>query len=112
MFGQLGQLTNLLKNAGKIREGMKDMQARMAAARHVGEAGGGQARAVVDGTGDLVEVRVDPALLADKDLLEDLVCAAVRDGIRRSREAAAREMSELTGGMDLGGMSKMLGGLP
>jgi DNA-binding YbaB/EbfC family protein len=112
MIGNLGQLMHLLRNAGQIREGMKSMQERLAAARFVGEAGAGQVRATVDGRGELVGLKIDPASPAagDLELLEDLICAAVRDAVARSREAVRAEVEALTGGVDLGGMLDMFGG--
>jgi hypothetical protein len=110
MFGNLGQLANLLKNAGQIKENMKGMQERLAAARHVGEAGGGQVRATVDGKGELLEAKLEPETVAggDVELLEDLIVAAVRDAAAKSREAMQKEMAAATGGLDLGGMMDML----
>ncbi len=112
MFGQIGQLASLLKNAGQMKQNMQQMQERLAAARFVGEAGAGQVRATVDGKGELVALKIDPALPqgGDVELLEDLVTAAVRDAVRRSREAIEKEMQALTGGMNLPGLSEMLGG--
>ena len=112
MFGNMGQLAQLLKNAGQIKENMKGMQERLAAARHVGEAGGGQVRATVDGKGELVEIKIDPQTVQadDLELLEDLICASVRDATSKSRDAVQKEMQAATGGMDLQGVMNMLGG--
>ncbi len=112
MFGNLGQLMSLLKNAGALRQNVQEMQARLSAARFVGEAGGGQVRATVDGKGELVQVRIDPALVqtGDVELIEDLTCAAVRDAVARSREAVQKEMQDLTGGLNLPGLTDLLGG--
>jgi DNA-binding YbaB/EbfC family protein len=106
MLGNLGQLASLLKNAGQIKENMKEMQGRLAAARYASESGGGQVRATVDGKGELVEIKLDPATVqtGDTELLEDLICAAVRDAVSQSREAVQKEMQAATGGMDLSGM--------
>ena len=111
MLGNLGQLAGLLKNAGQIKENMKGMQERLAAARYVGEAGGGQVRATVDGKGELIEIKLEPATVqaGDIELLEDLICASVREAMTKSREAVQEEMRAATGGMDLGGMMDMLG---
>jgi len=114
MFGNLGQLTQLLKNAGQLKQNMADMQARLAAARHDGDAGGGQVKATVDGKGELITLKIDPKVVKDGDveLLEDLVCAAIRDAVSRSRVAAQQEMQAAMGGMNLPGMMDMLGGGP
>jgi DNA-binding YbaB/EbfC family protein len=111
MFGNLGQLAHLLRNAGQIKKNMQEMQARLEAARYVGEAGGGQIRVTTDGKGEVLEVKIDPALVKadDVELLEDLLCAAVRDAITKSREGAQKEMQSITGGMDMQGMMDMLG---
>lgn len=112
MFGHMGQIMQLLKDAPRISQNLKDAQARLAEVRVVGEAGGGQVRATLDGKGDVVELRIEPELLkgGDVEMIEDLVCGALRDGLRQSREAAQQEMQSALGGMDLGGMMGMLGG--
>lgn len=114
MFGNLGQMMNLLKNAGALKQSMQEMQQRVQAARFTGEAGGGQVKVTVDGRGDIQGVKIDPQLVqsGDVEMLEDLVCAAVRDATQRSREALQKEMQELTGGMGLPGMDldQLMGG--
>jgi DNA-binding YbaB/EbfC family protein len=112
MFGNLGQLTQLLRNAGQIKEGLRDLQTRLAAARYTGEAAGGQVRATVDGKGELHAVKIEPELIrsGDVELIEDLVCASVRDAVRLSRESVQKEMESLTGGVNLGSVMDMLGG--
>lgn len=114
MFGQLGQMAGLLKNAGKIQQGIQDLQARLAAARFTGDAGGGQVSATVDGRGELLGVKIAPALVqgGDVEMLEDLVVAAVRQATVLSREGAQKEMQQLTGGLNLPGVTDLLGGLP
>lgn len=112
MFGNLGQLASLLKNAGQIQQNMKEMNERLAAARFTGEAGAGQVQATVDGRGELLGLKIDPGLVAggDVELLEDLALAAVRDAVARSRTAAQKEMQAITGGMGLPNLGDMLGG--
>ena len=111
MFGQLGQIANVLKNAGALKQQMEDMKNRLKEARFVGEAGGGQVQATVDGGMELVALRIDPDLLAghDKELLEDLIVASVAAAQRAARDGAQKEMEALTGSMGLGGMMGMLG---
>ena len=112
MFGNLGQLMNLLKNAGELKQTARQMNERLQAARFTGEAGGGQVRATTDGRGDLVSIHIDPALVqsGDVEMLEDLTCSAVRDAVTQSRAALQKEMHELTGGLNLPGLGDMLGG--
>ena len=65
--------------------------------------GGGMVKAVAAGDGSIVSVKIDPKVInpADKDLLEDMVLAAVDGAIKKSREMAAVEMKKVTAGMGL-----------
>jgi DNA-binding YbaB/EbfC family protein len=76
-----------------------------------GTAGGGVVTAKVNGRLEVVAVRIDPKLLADGDteLLEDLVTAAVNQGLTKAREAAAKSISALAGGLPIPGLSGLLG---
>jgi len=111
MFGNLGQLAGLLKNAGQIKENMKAAAQRLKEARIVGDAGGGQVQTTVDGSGEAVSVRIAPELFAtgDRELIEELVCASFRDAIVRSREVMQKEFSQAAGGIDLSSMMGALG---
>ncbi len=113
MFGNLGQIAGLLRNAGQLREKGAAAQERLRAARFVGDAGAGQVQATCDGRGELLSLRIEPQLLSagDAEALEDLVIAAVRDAVSRSREGAAKELEAVTG-MNLQGLMDMLGGGP
>lgn len=110
MLGNLGQIASLLKNSGKIQENMRQMQERLAAARFVGESGGGQVRATVDGKGELISIKLEPALVstADVELLEDLIAAAVRNGVERSRIAMQGEMSAMGSSLGVPGLGDVL----
>lgn len=115
MFGNLGQLASLLRNAGQIKQNMQALHERLKATRHLGEAAGGQVQATVDGRGEILGVKIDPALVqaGDVELLEELVCAAFRDAARRCKEAAQKEMQDLTGGLGLPGLDELMrGGQP
>lgn len=115
MFGNIGQIAGLLKNAGKIKESIKAVNDRLQAARFVGEAAGGQVRATVDGRGDVIALKIEPDLVkgGDVEMMEDLVVAAFRDAIKRSREGAAKEAQSAADemGINVPGLSDMLGGL-
>lgn len=111
MFGNIGQIASLLKNAGQIKENMKGVQERLKAARFVGDAGGGQVRATVDGKGELVRVQLEPTLVSggDREMIEELVVAAVNSAILQSRAGAQKEIEAAAGGINLQGMFDMLG---
>lgn len=112
MLGNLGQLMNIMKNAGQIKQNMEELNRRMEATRFVGEAGGGQVQATVNGRGEPVAVKFEPQLVqgGDIEMLEDLTIAALRDAITKSRAAAQQEMAQVTGGLGLPDIEKLLGG--
>lgn len=112
MLGNLGQITHLLRNAGQIKENMKQMQERLKAARFEADAGAGQVVATVDGRGEMVALRIEPKLIesGDREMIEDLTVAAIRSAVTKSREAVQKEMQAATGGMNIEGLSEMLGG--
>jgi DNA-binding YbaB/EbfC family protein len=105
VFNNLGNLAELMKNAGKIRETMERATESLGQVQVEGDAGGGAVTARANGRLELISVRIDPKLLADGDaeLVEDLVTAAVNQALTKAREAAAQSLSSLTGGLPFGG---------
>jgi hypothetical protein len=111
MFGSLGNLAGLIKSAKEMQGQIAKLQAELASRRYEADTGGGMVRAIVDGKGTLVEVKIDPQAAGDVELLEDLVRGAVCSAVTKSQEAMQGEMAELTGGLQLPpGLSDMLGG--
>ena len=111
MFNNLGNLAELMRNAGKIRETMEKATESLGQVQVEGTSAGGAITARANGRLELLSVRVDPKLLADGDteLLEDLVVAAVNQALTRAREEAAKSLSSLAGGLPLGGLAGFLG---
>ena len=112
MFNNLSNLADLMKNAGKIRENVEKATEALGQLVVEGNAGGGVVSAKVNGRLELLSVRIDPKLLADGDveILEDLVTAAANQALTKAREAAAKSMASLAGGLPLPpGLSGMLG---
>jgi len=99
-------LGGLLEQASKLQERIASAQQELATRTASGSAGGGMVTAVVNGKLEVVSVAIDPTLLEtpDRDMLQDLVVAAVNDGIRAAQRMMADEMSKLTGGIKLPGM--------
>ena len=110
MFGQLGNITGLLKSAREFQGKMAQMQAELAKRRYEADAGGGMVRATVDGKGTLLDIKIDPKAVDDVELLEDLVKAAVSAAVNKSQDAMKSEMAALTGGLNVPGLTEMLGG--
>jgi hypothetical protein len=110
VFGNLKNLSGLLNSAKEFQANLARLQTELASRRYDGDAGGGMVRATVDGQGVLVNIKIDPRAAADVELLEDLVKAALGAALAKSREDARREMASLTGGINLPGLSELLGG--
>lgn len=112
MFNNLGNLADLMRNAGKLQETMQKATESLGQVQVEGVAGGGVVSAKANGRLELVSVRIDPKLLADGDaeMLEDLVTAAVNQALLKAREAAAKSLGSLAGGLPLPGLSGLLGG--
>ena len=110
MLGGLGNLAGLLKSAKEMQTQMAKLQEELARRRYDADAGGGVIRATVDGKGTLINIKIDPEAVNDVELLEDLVKAAVCAAVAKSQEAMKRELASLTGGLNVPGLTEMLGG--
>ena len=103
--GGLGDLSGLLRQAQKVKEEMGRINEELAEVEIEGEAAQGRASAIFTGSLELKSIRLDPSLLEEGDisLIEDVVTAAVRQGLTRAQEISRERMSRLTGGTDLPG---------
>jgi DNA-binding YbaB/EbfC family protein len=96
------QLAGLMKQAQTMQENMKQAQDAIAAMEVEGESGGGMVKIVMTGRHDVKRVTIAPTLLSeDKDMLEDLVAAAMNDAVRKVETASQQKMAGLTAGMPL-----------
>jgi len=111
VFNNLGNLADLMRNAGKLRESVEKATEALGQVQVEGTAGGGGVVAKVNGKLEVLSVRIEPKLLADGDaeLLEDMVAAAVNQGLSKAREAAARSLATMAGGLPIPGLSGFLG---
>jgi DNA-binding YbaB/EbfC family protein len=100
------QLAGLMKPAQKMQDDMKKAQDELASIEIEGQSGAGLVKVPMNCKHDVKRVQIDPSLLEDdKDMLEDLVAAAVNDAVRRVEEASAAHLGKVTQGMNLpGGM--------
>jgi DNA-binding YbaB/EbfC family protein len=97
-----GGLGNLMKQAQQMQDNMQKLQAKMAEMEVEGAAGAGLVKVVMTGKHDVRRVSIDPSLLADdKDMLEDLVAAAVNDAVRKVEAMVQEKMSAATAGLPL-----------
>lgn len=97
-----GGLGGLMKQAQKMQEDMQRVQAELAGLEVDGQAGGGLVRVVMTGKHEVRRVSIDPSLFEDdRDMIEDLVAAAINDAVHKAEAAAQERMASLTAGMGL-----------
>ena len=99
-------MANLARVAQQMQQEIVRVQAELDSATVEGSAGGGAVKVTVTGRQELVSIAIDPGAVdsSDVDMLQDLIVAAVNDGLRVSRELAESKMSAVTGGLRLPGM--------
>ncbi|ABE58812.1 MULTISPECIES: YbaB/EbfC family nucleoid-associated protein [Chromohalobacter] len=97
-----GGMGNLMKQAQEMQEKMQKIQEEIAETEVTGEAGAGMIKVTMNGRHDVSRVNVDPSVMEeDKELLEDLLAAAVNDAVRKVEETSRGRMEEATEGMNL-----------
>jgi nucleoid-associated protein EbfC len=97
-----GQLAGLMKQAQQMQENLKKAQEEIALMEIEGQAGAGMVKVVMTGRHDVKRVSIDPSLMGDdKDMLEDLIAAAVNDAVRRVEAMTQEKMGGLASGMGL-----------
>ena len=97
---------DLLKQAQQFQQRMGTIQEELSHKVVTGTAGGGMVTATVNGKGELVGLAIEPDIVNPDDvqMLQDLIRAAVNDGLNKARELGREEMGKLTGGLNLPGM--------
>ena len=100
-------MQKLMKQAQKMQNDVARVQEELKEKFVAGQAGGGMVKVTANGAQEIIGISIDPEVIdpEDKEMLEDLVLAAVREALAAAQEIAAQEMSRVTGGMGLpGGM--------
>jgi len=94
---------DLLKQAQKLQAKIAEIQKDLAGKTVEVTAGGGMVTVTVSGTQEIMKIKIDPAVVnsGDVEMLEDLIVAAVNEGLRKARELATDEMSRVTGGLGI-----------
>lgn len=101
-------LASLMQQAQQIQENIKKAQEELAAMEIRGESGGGLVQIVMNGKREALKVSIDESLVRDdRDMLEDLVAAAINDAVRKVGKIKQEKMESVTGGMQLPGGFKM-----
>ena len=102
----IGGMGNLLKQAQEMQARMAKIQEELGQKTVEGSAGGGMVQVTVNGQFNLTAVQIEVSVIKadEKEMLEDLILAAVNDGMRKAREMASAEMAKLTGGFKIPGL--------
>lgn len=102
MFKGGGGMGNLMKQAQKMQEDMQKAQEEIAAAEVTGESGAGLVSIIMNGRHDVKRVNIDESLMEDdKEILEDLIAAAINDAVRKVEHNTQEKMSKITQGMGM-----------
>jgi len=96
-----GNIAGLMQQAQKMQKEMQKAQEELAHMEVTGVAGGGMVSVVMNGQHAVKRVSIDPTLVDDVEMLEDLVTAATNDAVNRIKEASEQQMSGMTQGIKL-----------
>jgi DNA-binding YbaB/EbfC family protein len=97
----LPDLKGLIETAQRIQAEVARVRDELGAKTVEGETGGGLVRCVASGRGEVISIQIDPSLVGDKKMIEDLVAGAVNVALQRARELAQNDFSQVTGGLPL-----------
>ena len=103
-----GAMGNLMKQAQKMQEDMQKAQEEVANLEVEGQAGGGMVKVVMNGRHEIRKVELDDSLMQDdKEMIEDLLAAAVNDAVRRVEQQTQEKMAGVTSGLNFPGGMKL-----
>jgi len=97
----LPDLKGLLETAQRIQSEVARVREELGARSVEAETGGGLVRCVANGKGEVISLALDPAIIGDRKMIEDLVVGAVNLALERARELAQSELARVTGGLPL-----------
>ncbi len=102
----VGGLDNIMKKAQEMQENLRKAQEELAKLEVKGEAGGGLISVTMTCRHDVKRIEIDDALLGDdKEVLEDLIAAAINDAVRKVEKTAQERMSGLASGLNIPGLN-------
>ena len=96
-----GGIGGLMKQAQQMQENMKKAQEQLAQTEVEGQSGAGMVKVIMTCAHEVRRVTIDPSVLDDKEMLEDLLAAAVNDAVRRGEELSKEKMAGFTAGLNL-----------
>jgi len=110
VFKGLGNLAALMRNAQGLTGRIDEVSEELKGKRATGAAGGGMVEVEVNGLGQVLSVTIDPQLVEnnDRDMIQDLLPAAINEAASKAKQMHVEAMRELTGGMSLPGLDDMI----
>ena len=97
-----GGIGNLMRQAQQMQETMQKAQAELADLEVTGEAGGGMVKVTMNGRHEVRRVQIEPSIAGeDREMLEDLIAAAINDAVHRLESASQAKLSAAMGGLSL-----------
>ena len=105
-FGNIPGLGNMMKQVQKMAEETQRIEEELGEMKIEAASGGGMVKAVVNGRGELLELKIDKQVVdpEDVEMLEDLVVSAVREATEKAVETKSSRLQELTGGLSIPGL--------
>ena len=102
-LGALGDMAGMMKKAQEMQTKMAEMQEEMGRLTVVGESGAGLVKATATAKGELTALDIDPSIFNgdDKEVVEDLILAAIKDAQQKAQDKSQAEMAKLTEGLGL-----------
>lgn len=96
-----GNIAQMMQKAQRMQENMQKVQEELGQLEVTGQAGGGVVKVTITGKMEARKVTIDPSALADAEMLEDLLVAALNDAVAKANEESNRRMAAVTAGMPL-----------
>lgn len=96
-----GGIAGLMKQAQQMQENMKKAQEQLAQMEVEGQSGAGMVKVLMTCGHDVRRVTIDPSVMDDKEMLEDLVAAALNDAVRRAEQVSQERMAGFSAGLNL-----------
>ena len=96
-----GGIGGLMTQAQQMQENMKKMQEQLASVEVEGQSGAGMVKVIMTCKHDVRRVSIDPSVMDDREMLEDLLAAAVNDAVRRVEATTQEKMAGFTSGLNL-----------
>ncbi len=102
-------LNSIMQQAQQMQAKMAEIQEQLANKTIIGSSGGGMVNVSVNGRGEILSIAIEDALLTsdEKVMLQDLIVAATNDGLRKAKDLGKEEMRQLTGGINIPGLSNI-----